>query len=220
MPRSRAGPGCDRGAAAASTGATPAIGSSRRIMRGSDHQRPAELQELCADRRRACRRSRRRGGRGDRSRAARSPARAPRALALATRRGREQRHAEALAGLILRGQHHVLEHRHRVSTRGVWKTRTSPARATRRRGAPVNVATGEADRAAIGPHETRDEVEHRRLTGAVRTDQRGDRAFRHARSDASSTAATPPNDLPSCWTSRSSTSHFSRSSWRRSPSNP
>ena len=64
----------------------------------------------------------------------------------------------------------------RVSALGVWNVRTRPRRATVRAALAVDPLAGERHAAAVGAHEPGDDVEERRLAGAVRADQGRDGA--------------------------------------------
>ena len=138
-----------------------------------DHQRPRRARAACAGRRTACRRRRRRGGsertrlerlerRSRTSRSRRGDARrAQKSGRPAARPAGAGRRASCFPARVMR-----------VSTRGVWNARTSPARAMaspRRRSIrwPAN-RDRRRDPARRNPEI---EIEHRRLPRAVRADR-------------------------------------------------
>ena len=176
----------------------------------------------CAARPTACRHSRRPAG-SSRSSASISCGllRAPPRSRRATRRGASQRmRRSARRADRVRRQHHVLEHASCASARA-GSGRCAPGRRARPRRRAVRrcAARRSGSRRACGRQKAGDQIEHGRLAGAVRTDQRGDRALRD-RELTPSTAATPPKDVRRPSTSSSSRHHFSSSSSRRLPRMP
>ena len=158
-----------------SVGLTPASGSSRRTRRGasisarassSSLRWPPESVPAYAP---AC------GASSNVSSSSSARVRASRSRRRAAH-GRTNQRAQPLAGMVRRGEQHVVEHAHHVQRLRHLERPHEPAARDRVRGQPVDRAAVEPDRAAVGALEARDDVEERRLARAVRADQRRDRA--------------------------------------------
>src|SRR5206468_10254675 len=83
---------------------------------------------------------------------------------------------ESLPGLAQRHQHEILEHGHLREWPRYLKRAGEPSREDTIGGEPVDPLAHEADRAGLGRERARDQVEERRLAGAVRADEPGDGA--------------------------------------------
>ena len=90
--------------------------------------------------------------------------------------GRKDQRGEVLARLVARGEQHVVHDRHAGQHAGELEGANQPEIGDAVRRHAGNVAAGEPDGAGIRPAKAAEEVEHGRLAGAVRADQRGDRA--------------------------------------------
>ena len=100
-----------------------------------------------------------------------------RASARAARRGAaEHECAEPLAGLDGGGEHEVLENGQAPRTRGDLEGTHEAGGAIAVRRQPVDPSAVEGDPTRVGGEEAREDVEERRLAGAVRADEGGDRA--------------------------------------------
>ena len=173
-----------------------AVGEARRRLvdaAGTAAGRPAPGRSRGAS---ACRRAdrRRAGRRGGRGRAAPAGRRPRRGCACSSRPApmRSDRPDEADRALAVGADHHVLEQRHRREQRQVLE-RAGDAEARRCRG-PGRRA-GRARRRCTLPArrlvDAADDVEHRRLAGAVRPDQPADVALAMS-NDRPSRATMPP----------------------------
>ena len=83
---------------------------------------------------------------------------------------------EALAGVCRGCEAHVVEHRHPRQRAGGLERPAEACPHDPVRRPPVDALAGELDPARVGSHEAGDAVEERRLPGAVRPDERRDRA--------------------------------------------
>ena len=98
-------------------------------------------------------------------------------LARLTDPAAEQQLAEVLAGLLLHGQHHVLQARDPADEAHVLE-RAHQSHAGHLVGVqPDQLDAVEQHRARVGPDEPGEQVEDRGLAGAVRADERGDGAL-------------------------------------------
>ena len=176
MPRSRRRSSMWSSSCAARSGLTPAIGSSSRISRGSAIRTRAKSRSLrCppesvpASASAWCRAGR---ARSSSSRLAR----APRARAPGTRPG-ARRAAETLARRGGRGEQDVLEHGHPRERARRLERPHEPGAGDPVRRPPVDLAgRRSATVPRVRPEKPGDEVEQGGLAGAVRPDQRRDRA--------------------------------------------
>ncbi len=84
---------------------------------------------------------------------------------------------QALARLVGRGEHHVVDHRHRRQRLGDLERPHHPEAGDHVRRPALDLAPVEHRPAPVGPVEAGDQVEEGGLAGAVRPDQRRDRAL-------------------------------------------
>ena len=143
-----------------------------------EHQRPCELEQLALA-------ARERAGvvaapcpRGRTPRASRVPGRA-RSAPRERHTGRSAESSEPLARVVRRREQHVVQYGHDGERLGELERAHHPLARDRVRARAVHRAPVEPHLAAVAALEARDDVEERRLAGAVRADQRGDRAARH-----------------------------------------
>ena len=185
-----------------------------------DHQRPRQLEQLSLA-------AGKRAGIGigkmaqaDERRWSRAPGLRTSASRAATRRRREERQREPLPRLVLGGEHACCRARSCWSGRAASGRRARGRRGRWRRRASVRCV---GRRSAIDPASARRKPEtrlkSRRLPGAVRADQGGDRALGDVeggvadRGDAAEGLADPAHV-------EKHRLHLSRSSWRRLPRMP
>jgi len=90
---------------------------------------------------------------------------------------RKQRHAEALAWLVLGAEHHVFEDAHARQHSRRLECPDEPGACDGVSARAGDVAPLEPHCSAIRANESRDQVEYGRLAGAVGPDQRRDRSF-------------------------------------------
>ena len=82
-----------------------------------------------------------------------------------------------------------------LNRRIFWNVRAMPSRTRRCAGNPDEIGAVERQRAGVGLIDAADQVEQRRLAGAVRPDDREDRRRPEPRTRCRDTARTPPKFL-------------------------